>query len=94
MHVQGNAHIVGQLRALEAQEEEVYAASVLSPQQFLHTETDIGTANISKWAADEDNIVNLASEEVTATLFAKQQPRRWFPAAETELCNLLMAHRR
>lgn len=89
-----NAYIIGELRALGAKEEEVYAASGLSPQQFLQAETSINTANICKWAADEDNIVKCATEEVTVTFFAKQQPKKWFPTAETELYKILMARRR
>ena len=52
----------------------------LTPLQYLEmTFLKIHQSLISKWAKEEDNLVKLAAPEVTKTLLATQQPKRWFP---------------
>lgn len=67
---------------------------MLSPAQYLQRESEVDTSFISKWKKEEDCIVKSASAEVARVLFAKQQPRRWFPQAEQNIYNLLMARRK
>ena len=49
---------------------------------------------ISKWAKEEDKLVKLAASEETKTLLATQQPKRWFPEAESKLYELFLACRK
>ena len=49
---------------------------------------------ISKWAKEEDKLVKLAALEVKKTLLATQEPKRWFPEAESKLYELFLARRK
>ena len=56
----------------------------------------VGTAesNISKWAKDEDNIVEVAANKITGGLTKRNRSKPWFPRAESELHKLFRAKRK
>ena len=88
------AHAINQLRILEEDAEGLWKEEHLTPQQYLEAFLGVDHSLLSKWATDEDNIVRLAADDVTKTLLGKQQPKRWFPAAEKRLYNLFMERRK
>ena len=85
------AHAVNQLRILQESEKELWDAEHLTPLQYLETFLKIHQSLISKWAKEEDKLVKLAASEVTKTLLATQQPKRWFPEAESKLYEIFLA---
>ena len=85
------AHAVNQLRILQESEKELWDAEHLTPLQYLETFLKICQSLISKWAKEEDKLVKLTALEVTKTLLATQQPKRWFPEAESKLYGLFFA---
>lgn len=88
------AHAVNQLRILQESAREVWDAEHLTPLQYLETFLKIDQSQLCKWSQDEDKHVRLAASEVTATLLAGQQPKRWFPEAESKLYDLFLARRK
>eukprot|EP00903_Cladosiphon_okamuranus_P011389 g10732.t1 len=88
------AHVIQQLRILEENRKDLWDSEHLSPLQYLETHMRVHHANICKWAKNEDAIVRNAASDVTMTLLAKEQPRRWFPAVEKELYRLFLDRRK
>lgn len=62
------ASVISNLRMLEGLSKEIWASDKLTPQQLLEAQTKIHHSLISKWAKDEENIVQRAEQEGAAAL--------------------------
>ena len=66
----------------------------MTPLQYASKTVGTAESNISKWAKDEDNIVEVAANKITGGLMKRNRSKPWFPRAESELHKLFRAKRK
>ena len=88
------AEAIEKLRRFQKQPRAIFEAYRMTPLQYASKTVGTAESNISKWAKDEDNIVEVAANKITGGLMKRNRSKPWFPRAESELYKLFRAKRK
>ena len=88
------AAAIEKLRRFQKQPRAIFEAYRMTPLQYASKTVGTAESNISKWAKDEDNIVEVAANKITGGLMKRNRSKPWFPRAESELHKLFRAKRK
>ena len=88
------AAAIEKLRRFYKQPRAIFEAYRMTPLQYASKTVGTAESNISKWAKDEDNIVEVAANKITGGLMKRNRSKPWFPRAESELHKLFRAKRK
>ena len=88
------AAAVEKLRRFQKQPRAIFEAYRMTPLQYASKTVGTAESNISKWAKDEDKIVEKAANKITGNLMKNNRSKAWFPRAEQELHKLFRAKRK
>ena len=85
---------VEKLRRFQKQPRAIFEAYRMTPLQYASKTVGTAESNISKWAKDEDKIVENAANKITGNLMKNNRSKALFPRAEQELHKLFRAKRK
>ena len=88
------AAAIEKIRRFQKQPRAILEAYRMTPLQYASKTVGTAESNISKWATDEDNIVEVAANKFTGGLMKRNRSKPWFPRAESELHKLFRAKRK